>query len=217
MVYGPANEMGVVAVFAKACHQLGFIIEEIRAEFPDCTARKRVARGWERIRIEFEFKSSNFRKHGHDPEGCELIVCWEHDWLESTVAVLALKPYIEQQQANVSAPLNRVRIADPVEIRRATLSDGGIKNGYINIKPIDEFWPEECLGGNVETAPKHLIVEFQGVGRIATDISGRHKTFRGAHREIREFFGKHELIAGQVVEIIRLTEYEYKVRPGSGA
>jgi hypothetical protein len=38
MVYGPVNEMGVVALFATVCEEMGFIIEEIRAEFPDCIA-----------------------------------------------------------------------------------------------------------------------------------------------------------------------------------
>jgi hypothetical protein len=32
-------------------------------------------RGWERIAIEFEYRSSNFERHGHDPERCDLIVC----------------------------------------------------------------------------------------------------------------------------------------------
>ena len=40
LVYGPVNEMGVVALFAKVGEELGFIIEEIRAEFPDCIARR---------------------------------------------------------------------------------------------------------------------------------------------------------------------------------
>ena len=32
------------------------------------------------ITIEFELRSSNFLKHNHDPEKCDLIVCWKHDW-----------------------------------------------------------------------------------------------------------------------------------------
>ncbi len=66
MVYGPVNEFGVVALFAKVCEEMGFIIEEIRAEYPDCVARQQIKRGWERIAIEFEYRSSNFVRHGHD-------------------------------------------------------------------------------------------------------------------------------------------------------
>lgn len=212
-VYGPVNEMGVVALFAKLSEEIGFIVEEVRAEFPDCIARRQVDKGWERVAIEFEFKSSNFRNHGHDPDACDLIVCWEHDWDSCPVPVLALKPYLADAQANVSGPLQRVRIAEPVEIRTATLTTGGIKNGYINIKPLDDFWPEECIGGNTDRAAKHMIVDFQDVGRVTTDISGRHKTFRTSHREVKEFIRRHRLKAGDTVEIVRVARYEYRVRP----
>lgn len=214
-VYGPANEMGVVALFAKLSEEMGFIIEEVRAEFPDCIARRQVDKGWERVAIEFELKSSRFQQHGHDPDACDLIVCWEHDWEACPVPVLALKPYLADAHANVSGPLKRVRIADPLEIRTTTLTAGGIRNGYVNIKPLDEFWPEECIGGNVDPAAKHLIVEFEGVGRVTTDISARHKSLRTAHRQVKDFIRTHGLKSGDLIEIVRVARYEYRVRPAT--
>jgi hypothetical protein len=38
--------------------------------------------GWQRVRIEFEFESRNFRDHGHPSTGCDVIVCWRHNWPE---------------------------------------------------------------------------------------------------------------------------------------
>jgi len=32
--------------------------------------------------VEFELRSKNFVKHGHDKERCDLIVCWKHNWKE---------------------------------------------------------------------------------------------------------------------------------------
>jgi hypothetical protein len=32
------------------------------------------------VRIEFEFESKNFHEHGHPVDGCDLIVCWRHNW-----------------------------------------------------------------------------------------------------------------------------------------
>ena len=212
LVYGPANEMGVVALFAKVSEEMGFIIEEIRATFPDCIARKRVDKGWERVRIEFEYASSNFQRHGHDPDACDLIVCWKHDWDACPLPVLTLQSYVADAQAKVSGPLERVRIAEPLEIRTTTLTPGGIKNGYINIKPLDDFWPEECIGGNVERANRHLIVEFEGIGRVSTDVSGRHKTFRTAHGEVKKFVQQNKLTPGDEIEIVRLSQYEYRIR-----
>jgi hypothetical protein len=213
LVYGPVNEMGVVALFAKISEELGFIIEEVKAGFPDCIARRQIDKGWERVAIEFEYLSSNFNRHGHDPEGCDMIVCWEHDWDVCPVPVMSIKQYIEDSQAKLSSPLRRVRIAEPVETRRVKLTEGGFNNGYIIIRPIDDFWPEECVGENVDLAEKRLIVEFLGIGRITTDISGRHKSLRAAHSETKAFFEKHRLQPGDEVEIIRLSHYEYRIRP----
>lgn len=213
LVYGPVNEMGVVALFAKISEELGFIIEEVKAGFPDCIARRQIDKGWERVAIEFEYLSSNFNRHGHDPEGCDMIVCWEHDWDVCPVPVLSIKQYIADAQAKLSSPLRRVRIAEPVETRRVELSEGGFKNAYITIRPIDEFWPEECVGEKVKQAEKRLIVEFQGIGRITTDISGQHKFLRGAYKETREFLEKHRLQPGDEIEIVRLSRYEYRIRP----
>jgi len=124
LVYGPVNEMGVVALFAKVCEELGFIIEEIRAEFPDCIARRQVDKGWERVAIEFEFVSSNFQRHGHDPEACDLIVCYEHDWETCPVPVLALKPYIAEAKANVSGPLQPSRVRACTHAKNSRGSNG---------------------------------------------------------------------------------------------
>jgi hypothetical protein len=213
LVYGPVNEMGVVALFGKLSEEMGFIIEEVRAEFPDCVARRKVDRGWERVAIEFEYKSSAFRRHRHDPDACDLIVCWEHDWETCPVPVLALKPYVGEARASVSGRLRRLRIAEPLEVRGTTITAGGVKNGYLRIGPLDAFWPEECVGGNVDPAAKHLIVEFERVGRVATDISGRHKTLRTTRGQVKHFIRTNGLKAGDRVEIVRLGRYEYKVRP----
>ena len=50
------------------------------------------------MHIEFEYKSSHFKRHGHLKrmnEGikCDMIVCWEHDWVECPegIEVLELK------------------------------------------------------------------------------------------------------------------------------
>ena len=70
-------------------------IESIQAGFPDCIARQRVGGKERRIRIEFEFRSSNFRAHRHPVEGCDWIVCWEHDWADapSNLKVVELSRY----------------------------------------------------------------------------------------------------------------------------
>jgi hypothetical protein len=79
----PVNEGGVVFLFGMAARELGYLVEAVQAGFPDCEAKRQVAPGkWQRVRIEFEFESRNFRDHGHPPDGCDVIVGWQHNWPE---------------------------------------------------------------------------------------------------------------------------------------
>lgn len=98
----PLNEQGVVYLFGMVARELGFLVESIQEGFPDCRAKKQVKRGgrvaYQSVAIEFEFSSSNFRVHGHDPNACDLVVCWEHDWPECPVQVVELSTEIQKLQ-----------------------------------------------------------------------------------------------------------------------
>jgi HNH endonuclease len=81
LAYEPVNEMGVMLLFGMVCRQLGFVIESVQAGFPDCEAKIEIEPGrWQHFRIEFEYESRGFKLHGHDPQKCDLIVCWRHNW-----------------------------------------------------------------------------------------------------------------------------------------
>jgi hypothetical protein len=83
LAHEPVNEAGVVYVFGMVAHRLGFVVERMQSSFPDCEAMREVQPGrWQRVRIEFEFESRNFVKHGHSKAECDLIVCWIHNWPE---------------------------------------------------------------------------------------------------------------------------------------
>ncbi len=92
VVCEPVNELGVVCLFGAMAAELGFYVMRVRGEFPDCEALRRVEVGrWERVRVEFEYRSGNFARHGHDARGCDVIVCWENDWEGCPIEVVALK------------------------------------------------------------------------------------------------------------------------------
>jgi hypothetical protein len=94
-MFAPTNEVGVGMLFAAAAPDLGFVIESAGTAFPDCIAWRRIAPSrWRRLRIEFEYAAANFRLHRHDPLGCDLIVCWDHDWPDCPVRVLDPKKEI---------------------------------------------------------------------------------------------------------------------------
>jgi len=83
MTHAPVNELGVMVLFGMVAAGLGLQVESVQGKFPDCIARRQVAPGkWQYLRIEFEYESKNFKLHGHDPKGCDVIVCWRHNWKE---------------------------------------------------------------------------------------------------------------------------------------
>ncbi|MFC1485719.1 hypothetical protein ACFL55_01670 [Candidatus Latescibacterota bacterium] len=106
LVYSPINEQGVVFLFGRVLEDLNLYIEEIRIKYPDCVARRYTGKGWERVYIEFEYQASNFIQHSHDPDECNIIVCWEDD-LSSVdrtklkgIEIIELKSLIDELDDN---------------------------------------------------------------------------------------------------------------------
>lgn len=100
--HAPVNEQGVVYLFGMVAYDLGLIVESVQAAFPDCEAKRCVDSRrnlWQRVLIEFEYLSSNFQTHGHDPQKCDLIVCWEHDWADCPLEVIELRSVIDELEA----------------------------------------------------------------------------------------------------------------------
>ncbi len=102
LLHAPTNELGVIFLFGIIAEEIGFRVEFLQGDkFPDCEAQRRLKHDrWQRVKIEFEFVSSNFLTHKHDPVKCDLIVCWEHDWKDCPMEVISLKPYIKQRTSD---------------------------------------------------------------------------------------------------------------------
>ncbi|MCK4231751.1 hypothetical protein KAX21_02260 [candidate division WOR-3 bacterium] len=97
----PTNELGVVYLFGVLHEVFGLQIESIQSGFPDCIARRQIARDrWEEVRIEFEYESKTFLAHKHNPEAIDVIVCWKHNWPEcpSHIEVIELSSQIANME-----------------------------------------------------------------------------------------------------------------------
>jgi hypothetical protein len=95
--HAPINEQGVVYLFGMVSRELGFYIEAIQQGFPDCEGKYLYDRKkdlWAKARIEFEFRASSFKEHGHDPNGCNFVVCWINDWPDCPMTVIELRKEI---------------------------------------------------------------------------------------------------------------------------
>lgn len=97
MVYAPLNEAGVVLLFSKAMDDLGIIYESSPLTGFDMVGRQKTSKGYQRKHFEFEYRSSNFKTHGHDPSEVDYLVCWEHDWIHcpKDLEVIELKEVIK--------------------------------------------------------------------------------------------------------------------------
>jgi hypothetical protein len=84
LVYSPVNEQGVVFLFSKYHKELGIqSIECIRDSFPDAIGLRKIGKeANERVNIEFEYKSSGFKKHLKElnPDEQYIVICWEDNW-----------------------------------------------------------------------------------------------------------------------------------------
>jgi len=131
LVYAPTNEQGVIYLFGKVSEDLHIYVETVRTSFPDCIARRFIGKGWERIGIEFEYKSSDFKKHGHDPSKIDLpivLVCWEDDWEEDELKqkldqVIELKTIIKElPNRPIETPTEERKISEQMRVLRKSLS-----------------------------------------------------------------------------------------------
>jgi hypothetical protein len=97
--HAPVSELGVVFLFGMLAEELGFVVESVQAGFPDCEGKRRLKKNrWQRVRIEFEYRSSNFLQHRHDPSRCDLIVCWLHDWRDCPLEVICLRDFLRESK-----------------------------------------------------------------------------------------------------------------------
>jgi hypothetical protein len=104
MASAPVNEMGVVLVFGMVAADIGYAVEAVGTAFPDCSARRpvvdelggalRADARWEPVRVEFEYRSRYFFYHGHEVDECDVIICWQHEWPDCPLEVLALEDVV---------------------------------------------------------------------------------------------------------------------------
>lgn len=107
----PENESGVVGLFCRYMNRMGFKSCRIISKFPDCIA---IRDDGTKLRIEFEYKSRNFWRHGHDWKRCDMIVCWEHDWVECPLPVIEMKKIAKRKNKYVDTRKMKKKKVGPI-------------------------------------------------------------------------------------------------------
>jgi len=89
----PTDELGVVAMFVQVASELGFTIVRVDAKFPDFFLKNE---NGAIVLAEAEYRSSNYRKHGHPAHAGYHIICWEHDDPKCTQPIIELSKLVER-------------------------------------------------------------------------------------------------------------------------
>lgn len=178
MSFAPVNEMGVVFLFGLMANSLGFIVTWIGSEFPDCEVFREVEPGrWQRTLAEFEFLSRNFLAHGHNPEECDLIVCWEHNWKECPLQVLELKKFFTFQQ--VKTETTAAGVYGPQAHSAISLQPGWCLNPFSYLAPGVRQAGASPLSENREYKTK-----VKQVSNLSSGASGLYRKGRKEREEV---------------------------------
>jgi hypothetical protein len=100
LLFEPRTEQEVVYLFSQLHRKLGFpYIVQFQETFPDVIV---LDANRQLKKIEIEKLASDFEKHGHSPENCDFIICWENDLKEipeKFPKIISLKEYITEYES----------------------------------------------------------------------------------------------------------------------
>lgn len=87
--------METILWFSLNSHEMGYRIISLQGNrFPDAIIRK----GDKTLRVEFEYLSSNFIYHKHNPKECDLIICWRNNIKRSELYRIENLPIISIEE-----------------------------------------------------------------------------------------------------------------------
>lgn len=76
LVYSPLNTQGLIFAAGTLAEKIGLIFEEFDNSGKTAVCRRETENGWERIKVAFAVKSSEF---GAENQDADLLICWIND------------------------------------------------------------------------------------------------------------------------------------------
>lgn len=111
----PENEFGVIILWGRLYPYLGLELLECNHAFPDFIMKTPHGKI---IRVELEFKSSNFLTHKHPIDQCDLIICWIKDKKNLDIEIIELRHLFKLKDDLIYTELDRWRnLTDFIQIR----------------------------------------------------------------------------------------------------
>lgn len=189
MSYGPVEENGVIFLFGLLYKHLGFdCVEEVHKRFPDCIARKKIAQGkYQKVSIEFEYKSSDFVGHKHLEKmkkgiECDYIICWLDDWEDcpKEIKVISLRDYCNLSEKNIPEKFKHLASTE-IDTLVCPAQKKGFKEAFIKKS---RWWAVRILSSKADrikfiamyqVAPVSAITYLASVTKIEEIKKGKDK------------------------------------------
>lgn len=104
--------------------------------------------------------------------------------------------------------------------RRIEVSGGNFRNKHLSVSSLKGFLPADCYGGEGNRTPRPITIQLKGLNKAIKTIvpidrqTGKpRRQFQGVSW-VREFFTKHNIKTGSVLELERLGDREYQLSVG---
>jgi hypothetical protein len=75
LVYSPLNNAGLLFALGTVASSIGLIFEEFSDDFKTAICRRKTTSGWERLKAELAFRSSDY----FPDDDIDLLICWIDD------------------------------------------------------------------------------------------------------------------------------------------
>jgi len=144
----PRNEAETIALYKLCQHRLGWRITHLQIAFPDAIIENEQGK---QLVAEFEFESKNFQAHGHDPDGCDIIIAYKDSWENPPVPVWALGKYTQEEVAIINEIIKslvpRKIVLGVYNTIRKAIKALGLKPGTDGLPTLSEeyWWGYELL------------------------------------------------------------------------
>lgn len=193
-VYEPDNEQETVALFVRVMGLLkpAWCVKRLQTGFPDGLFYDS-ERGVD-VRAEFEYLASHFFDHKHDPQGCDVVICWENDLTPSVTQPLGLGVLALKQEL-ATAGNGQVCLGWKRETSLDASVDALVKQGDRGALAVAQFMQDDLPAVQAKhpglfldrSLTKHYLLKWGGKSLLGLFPQG--KLVFGSIEQSRRHFG----------------------------
>lgn len=129
LVYSPLNTQGLIFAAGTLAEKIGLIFEEFDNFGKTAVCRRETENGWERIKVAFAVKSSEF---GAENQDADLLICWISDTDGNSIPKIELITFstVSENVQNDSSAVSVNRIRNQENIREDFMAGKEVRESF---------------------------------------------------------------------------------------